>query len=118
MSFFVFAGNQQIFGPNGFSNQAFGASNANLQNQFGTSNSGSQTNAENFKENGIEGSKASSASYSNQVNNGGGGNGNFGTNTNSNSGVGNGLAYGNSGANTNGAFFGGKRNENTIFYYF
>lgn len=102
----IIPGTQQIFGPNGVQNQAFGSSNAHDQNKFGSSDSGSQTNSETFNENGWQGEKSSASSFSNNVNNGGG-NGNFGTDSNSNSGVANDLAFGNSGANAGGAFFGG-----------
>lgn len=63
-------GTQHTIGPNGERNQAFGSSNSNQQNKFGTQSSGSQTNTEIFNENGIQGEKASSSSFSSSVNNG------------------------------------------------
>lgn len=64
-------GTQLTKGPDGERNQANGASNAHLQNQYGTSDSGSQTMSEDFVgPNGEKGSKTSSSAFSSNVNNG------------------------------------------------
>lgn len=57
-------------GPNGERNQANSGSNSNLQNQFGNLNSGTQTLASTFDENGIKGSQSSASSFSSSLNNG------------------------------------------------
>lgn len=64
-------GTQQSFGPNGIQNQANGATSSHNQNQFGFTDSGSQTLSETFEGNGVTGSKSQSSSHSSSVNNGG-----------------------------------------------
>ncbi|XP_031628949.1 stress protein DDR48-like [Contarinia nasturtii] len=75
------AGTENLRGPNGDRQKAFGSSNANEQNKYGSSNSGSQTNVEQFNENGVQGSKTSSSSFSNVLNNGNGDRTSSSTNT-------------------------------------
>lgn len=70
------AGNQHTIGADGERNQANSVSNAHNQNQFGNSDTGTQTLTENFEGNGVSGQKASSSSHASQVNNFG----NFGAN--------------------------------------
>lgn len=62
------AGNQHIFGLDGIRDQANSVSNAHNQNQFGNSDTGTQTLTETFQGNGVSGQKASSSSHASQVN--------------------------------------------------
>lgn len=72
-------GTQFTKGPDGQRKQANGASNAHLQNQYGTSDSGSQTMSEDFEgPNGVKGSKTSSSAFASNVNKGNGNVGNLG----------------------------------------